>query len=159
MRQYQEHRSPVATTTAVAFVTYLIDWRGGERYRRFLASARKGDAEAVRRTYGRPIAGLDQAWSRRIEATAQAGGGKAMAAIKGTMGFYRPYALSLIGVLVTIFLALSFDLFIPQALKFLIDNVLGRRPVAVHGTRAVIAGRADPAGPEDVLRSSRCSAR
>lgn len=129
LRQFHEHRSPVATTTAVAFVTYLIDWRGGERYRRFLASARKGDVEAVRRTYGRPISGLDQAWSRRIEATSQAGGGKAMAAITGTMEFYRPYALSLIGVLVTIFLALSFDLFIPQALKFLIDNVLGHRPM------------------------------
>jgi ABC-type multidrug transport system fused ATPase/permease subunit len=129
LRQYPELRSPVATTTAVAFVTYLIEWRGGERYRRFLTSARKGDADAVRRTYGRPISGLDQAWSRRIEATSQAGGGKAMAAIKGTMEFYRPYTLSLIGVLVTIFLALSFDLFVPQALKFLIDNILGGRPV------------------------------
>ena len=129
LRQYQEHSSPVATTTAVAFVTYLIDWRGGERYRRFLASARKGDVEVVRRTYGRPISGLDQAWSRRIEATSNAGGGKAMAAIQGTMEFYRPYALSLVGVVITIFLALSFDLFIPQALKFLIDNVLGHRPM------------------------------
>src|SRR5207302_5075001 len=90
----------------------------------FLASARKGDAEAVRRTYGRPLSGLDQSWSRRMEATAQAGGGKAMAAIKGTMGFFRPYAWSLVGILVTIFLALSFDLFIPQALRFVIDNVL-----------------------------------
>jgi ABC-type multidrug transport system fused ATPase/permease subunit len=138
IRQYQDHRSPVATTTAVAFVAYLIDWRGGERYRRFLSSARKGDAEAVRRTYGRPLTGLDQAWSRRIEATAQAGGGKAMAAIKGTMEFYRPYTFSLIAVLVTIFLALSFDLFIPQALKFLIDNILGHRPMpfAVPGLLA-----------------------
>ena len=57
-----------------------------------------------------------------------------MSAIKGTMEFYRPYALSLIGVLVTIFLALSFDLFIPQALKFLIDNVLGHRmPFSIPG--------------------------
>jgi ATP-binding cassette subfamily B protein len=145
LRQYPELRSPVATTTAVAFVTYLIDWRGGERYRRFLASARKGDAEAVRRTYGRPLSGLDQAWSRRIEATAQAGGGKAMTAIKGTMDFYRPYTLSLIGVIVTIFLALSFDLFIPQALKFLIDNVLGGRPVGFTVPGVFTAGQPIPA--------------
>ena len=86
--------------------------------------ARKGDAEAVRRTYGRPLSGLDQAWSRRIEATAQAGGGKAMAAIKGTMPLLPAVPLSLVGILITIFLALSFDLFIPQALRFVIDNVL-----------------------------------
>jgi hypothetical protein len=41
VRQYSEHRSPVATTVAVAFITFLIDWRGGERFRRFLASARR----------------------------------------------------------------------------------------------------------------------
>lgn len=149
-RQYHEHHSPVATTTAVAFVTYLIEWRGGERYRRFLASARKGDAEALRRTYGRPLSGLDQAWSRRIEATSQAGGGKAMTAIKGTMGFFRPYAWSLVGILVTIFLALSFDLFIPQALRFVIDNVLAtgnaQKPIPFDIPGVVAAGQKIPDG-------------
>jgi ATP-binding cassette subfamily B protein len=144
-RQYHEHRSPVATTTAVAFVTYLIEWRGGERYRRFLSAARKGDAEAVRRTYGRPLSGLDQGWSRRIEATAQTGGGKAGAAIKGTMAFYRPYALSLVGIFVTILLALAFDLFIPQALRFVIDNVLAtgaaQKPVPFTIPGVVEAGQ------------------
>jgi ABC-type multidrug transport system fused ATPase/permease subunit len=146
VRQYQDHHSPVATTTAVAFVAYLVEWRGGERYRRFLVSARKGDQEAVRRTYGRPIAGLDQGWSRRIEQTSQAGGGKAMAAIKGTMAFYRPYALSLAGILVTILLALSFDLFIPQALRFVIDNVLGKSPVSFTIPGVVSAGQPIPEG-------------
>jgi ATP-binding cassette subfamily B protein len=144
VRQYHDHRSPVATTIAVAFVTYLIEWRGGERYRRFLASARTGDSEAVRRIYGRPLGALDQAWSRRIEATAQAGGGKAMAAIKGTLGFYRPYTLYLIGILITIFLALSFDLFIPQALRFVIDNVLGTKPVGFTVPGLFTAGQPIP---------------
>ncbi|MFN8633197.1 MAG: ABC transporter transmembrane domain-containing protein [Chloroflexota bacterium] len=130
-RQYAGHRSPVATTMAVACATYLIDWRGGERFRRFLASARTGDPEAIRRTYGQPLGQLEQAWNRRVEQTAQAGGGKAMAAIKGTMDFYRPYSLKLIGIVVTIFLALGFDLFIPQALRFVIDNVLGTAPSPV----------------------------
>ena len=146
LRQYQEHHSPVATTMAIAFVTYLVEWRGGERYRRFLAAARKGDAEAVRRTYGRPISGLDQGWSRRIEATSQAGGGKAMTAIKGTMAFYRPYTLSLVGILATILLALSFDLFIPQALRFVIDNVLGRSPVGFTVPGVFTAGQPIPEG-------------
>lgn len=143
-RQFHEHRSPVSTTTAVAFVTYLIEWRGGERYRRFLATARTGDAQAVQRTYGRPLGGLDQGWSRRIEATSQSGGGKATTAIKGTMAFYRPYALSLVGILVTILLALAFDLFIPQALRFVIDNVLGGRPVGFTVPGVFTAGQPIP---------------
>src|SRR6266542_143052 len=97
VRQYADHRSSVTTTIAVGFTTYLIEWRGGERFRRFLASVRSGDADALRRAYGRPISGLESAWNRRMEATAQAGGGKAMAALKGTMSFFKPYWLSLVG--------------------------------------------------------------
>jgi ATP-binding cassette subfamily B protein len=130
VRQYADHRSSVTTAIAVSFVTYLIEWRGGERYRRFLANARTGEADALRRAYGRPISGLESAWNRRMEATAQAGGGKAMSALKGTMSFFKPYWLSLVGILITIFLALAFDLFIPQALRFVIDNVLGTKPIA-----------------------------
>jgi ABC-type multidrug transport system fused ATPase/permease subunit len=128
MRQYAGHRSPVATTMAVACVNYLIEWRGPDRFRRFLTAARTGDTEAIRREYGQPLGALEQAWKTRAEATTQAGGGKAMAAIKGTIDYFRPYTLKLVGILVTIFLALSFDLFIPQALRFVIDNVLGTAP-------------------------------
>ncbi|MCC7366905.1 MAG: cyclic nucleotide-binding domain-containing protein [Chloroflexi bacterium] len=129
VRSYHDHHSPLSTTIAVAFVTYLIEWRGAERFRRFLTAIRGGESEALRRVYGRPLSGLDQAWARDMENKAQQGGGKAMAAIKGTMAFYRPYVWSLVGILVTIFLALSFDLFIPQALRFVIDNVLGTKAV------------------------------
>ena len=82
-----------------------------------------------------------------------------MAAIKGTMEFYRPYTFSLVGVLVTIFLALSFDLFIPQALKFLIDNVLGHRPMpfSVPGLIVTAASRSSRAPRRSGC--SRCSAR
>src|SRR6266536_27192 len=146
VRQYADHRSSVTTTIAVGFTTYLIEWRGGERFRRFLASVRSGDADALRRAYGRPISGLESAWNRRMEATAQAGGGKAMAALKGTMSFFKPYWLSLVGILVTIFLALAFDLFIPQALRFVIDNVLGTKPVGFTIPGLVDAGHAIPAG-------------
>jgi ABC-type multidrug transport system fused ATPase/permease subunit len=146
VRQYADHRSTVTTTMAVGFVTYLIEWRGGERYRRFLTSARAGDADALRRAYGRPISGLESAWNRRMEATAQAGGGKALSAIKGTMAFFKPYWLSLIGILVTIFLALAFDLFIPQALRFVIDNVLGTKAVGFTVPGLFEAGRPIPAG-------------
>jgi ABC-type multidrug transport system fused ATPase/permease subunit len=143
-RTYHEHHSPLATSIAVAFVTYLIEWRGAERFRRFLMAVRTGDADAIRRIYGRPLSGLDQAWARQMEQTAQQGGGKAWAAVKGTMVLYKPYTWSLVGILVTIFLALSFDLFIPQALRFVIDNVLGTKAVPFTIFGIVEAGQPIP---------------
>jgi ABC-type multidrug transport system fused ATPase/permease subunit/CRP-like cAMP-binding protein len=151
VRQYAEHRSPVATTVAVAFATYLIEWRGGERYRRFLASVRSGDADAVHKAYGRPLTELERSWNRRMEATAQAGGGKAWTAVKGTLSFFKPYWLSLVGILITIFLALSFDLFVPQALRFVIDNVLGRRPISFTIPGLVTAGEVLNTQEEQIL--------
>ncbi len=128
-RQYHLHSSPAATTVAVAVATYLIDWRGLERYVRFLLAARAaGPDQALRTEYGRPLPGIDQLWIRRMESNAQAGGGKTLAAITGAAPFFRPYRFRLVGIFVTILLGLSFDLFMPQAIRFLIDNILGRRP-------------------------------
>jgi ATP-binding cassette, subfamily B, bacterial len=127
--QHAERRSPNTTTTAVAFVTYLIEWRGAERYRRFLAAARAGTPDAFPRAYGRPLAGADQTWNRRMEVSGQAGGGKTLAAIRGTLPFFRPWVLQLVGIFITILLGLSFDVFVPLSIRFLIDNILSGRPL------------------------------
>lgn len=129
-RQYHEHSSPAATTVAVAFVTYLIESRGLERYRRFVQAARSGLSEALHREYGRPLPTLDQLWVRQMESITQAGGGKTLAAITGAAPYFRPYRWKLAAIFVTILLGLSFDLFMPQAIRFLIDNILGHRPLA-----------------------------
>ncbi len=128
VRQYAERRSAAATTIAAAFVTYLIDWRGAERYRRFLTAARAPNGDAFTRAYGRPLPGVDQTWVRRMEATAQAGGGKTLIAIRGVLPLLRPYALQVAGILVTIILGLSFDVFMPLAIRFIIDHILTQRP-------------------------------
>ncbi|MDP8924922.1 MAG: ABC transporter ATP-binding protein/permease, partial [Chloroflexota bacterium] len=128
VRQYHEHRSPAATTVATAFATHLIQWRGLERYRRFLLAG--GSLDALRKEYGRPLAALDQLWNRKMELSARASGGKTLAAIKGAAPYFRPYRWRLVGIFVTVLLGLSFDLFMPQAIRFLIDSVLGHRPFA-----------------------------
>jgi len=129
VRQHAERRSPATTTTAVAFVTFLIQWRGVERYRRFLLSARSGAPDAFQRAYGRPLAGADLTWVRRMEFRSQPGSGKTLAAIKGTLPFFRPYTPQLVGIFITILLGLAFDVFVPLSIRFLIDNILGLRPL------------------------------
>lgn len=129
VRQHAERRSPATTTTAVAFVTYLIQWRGAERYRRFLLAVRSGGSDAFQRAYGRPLAGVDQTWVRRMEFHSQSGSGKTLAAVKGTVPFFRPYTPQLVGIFVTILLGLAFDVFVPLSIRFLIDNILGLRPL------------------------------
>ena len=129
-RQYHAHGSPAAATVAVAFAAYLIEWRGLERYLRFLRAARTGSPDALRKEYGRPLADLDQRWLRQMESSTQAGSGKTLAAVTGAAPFFRPYRWQLVGIFVTILLGLSFDLFMPQAIRFLIDNILGHRPFA-----------------------------
>ena len=129
VRQHAERRSASTTTTAVAFVTYLIEWRGPERFRRLLVAARGGAPDAIRRAYGRPLADLDRTWLRRMEASAQAGGGKTLAAIKGTLPFLHPYTPELAQILVMILLGVAFNVFMPLGIRFIIDNILGQRPL------------------------------
>ena len=130
VRQHAERVSAATTTMAVAFVTYLIDWRGAERFRRFLVTARSGAPDAFERAYGRPLPAIDQAWVRRMEASAQEGGGKTLAAIRGTLPFFRPYRMKLVGIFITILLGLAFDVFVPLSIRFLVDNILGQRPLS-----------------------------
>jgi ABC-type multidrug transport system fused ATPase/permease subunit len=129
VRQYAERRSVTTTTIAVAFVTYLIEWRGGERFRRFLQTARSGTPDAFSRAYRSPLTKVDQTWVRRMEATTQASSGKAAIAIRGILPFLRPYSWHVVGILVTILLGLMFDVFMPLAIRFIIDNILGQRPI------------------------------
>src|SRR4051812_2159921 len=83
VRQYADHRSPVAATVAVAFVTFLIEWRGGERYRRFLARVRSRGAGAAPPAYRRPPSPPGRGRERPAEADAPARGGKGLTPPKG----------------------------------------------------------------------------
>ncbi|MFN8523020.1 MAG: ABC transporter transmembrane domain-containing protein [Chloroflexota bacterium] len=129
VRGYGDHRSPVTLTMAVDFTAFVVEWRGADRYKRFLLDARAGTDEAVRRGYGRPLAQVDQLWQRRMETAASAGGGKTMAALKGTFSLFLPYRWSVLAILLTILLGLAFDVFMPLAIRFVIDNILSLRPI------------------------------
>jgi ABC-type multidrug transport system fused ATPase/permease subunit len=129
IRQYRDHSSASSVTTAAAFVRFLIESRGADRFKRALSGIRGGTVEEPFRTYRRSIPQLDTLWQRQMEKAATAGGGKMGAAVKGTLPFFKPYRWSLAALVVMVFLGLVFDVTFPLALRFLIDSILGSRPI------------------------------
>ncbi|MFN0069934.1 MAG: ABC transporter transmembrane domain-containing protein [Chloroflexota bacterium] len=128
-RQRAERHSPVASNVAAAFVMYLISWRGADRLQRLIAEARKGNSDAFRAAYRPPLQVVEGQWLRRLEAANQTGGGSMIEAVKEVAPYFAPYRGALAWVMVTILLGLSFDLFVPFAFRFLIDQILSRRPL------------------------------
>ena len=62
-----------------------------------------------------------------------------LGALRDLGPYFRAYRAQLLLILLTILVGLSFDLFTPLALRFLIDNILGRQPLGftVPGLAAV----------------------
>ena len=119
----------MASHVASAFVTYLITWRGSERFQRLLIEARKGNPDAFRSAYRPPLQVVEGQWLRKLEAANQTGGGSMIDAVRELTPYFTPYASTLSWVMLTIVLGLSFDLFVPFAFRFLIDQILTRRPL------------------------------
>ncbi len=82
IRQRAERRSPLASYVASAFVTYLITWRGPERFQRLLLEARKGNPDAFRSAYRPPLQVVEGQWLRKLEAANQTGGGSMIDAVR-----------------------------------------------------------------------------
>ncbi|HEX3247188.1 MAG TPA: ABC transporter transmembrane domain-containing protein [Chloroflexota bacterium] len=129
IRQRAERRSPVASKVAAAFVMYLISWRGVDRFQRLLQEARKGNSNAFRAAYRPPLQVAEGQWLRKLEAANQTGGGSMLDAVKELRPYFTPYRGALSWVMLTIILGLSFDLFVPFAFRFLLDQILSRRPL------------------------------
>ena len=129
IRQRAERQSPLASHVASAFVTYLITWRGSERFQRLLIEARKGNPDAFRSAYRPPLQVVEGQWLRKLEAANQTGGGSMIDAVRELTPYFTPYVGTLSWVMLTIVLGLSFDLFVPFAFRFLIDQILTRRPL------------------------------
>jgi ATP-binding cassette subfamily B protein len=129
VQQRAERASPVATLTATAFVTHLIQSRGPERFCRLLRASRAGRTDAFRRVYGQPIAGAEGRWLHTLEAADQGSKRVVLAALSDLLPYFRTYWRHLAAILALILLGLLFDLFTPLALSFLVDNVLHRTPL------------------------------
>ena len=85
--------------------------------------------EAFRRIYGRPLQAVEGQWLRQLEADSQQSGRSALAALRELRPYFLAYRVQLAWIVLTVLLGLAFDTFTPLALRFLIDNILARRPL------------------------------
>jgi ATP-binding cassette subfamily B protein len=135
---YGIRQSATGTSSATAFVGYLVEHHGVERFKRFLGALRQGNGQtasvgpgqAFQRIYGRPLQSVEQSWYRVLEASGAGGGAKMGDAVKQLLPYMKMYRLQLLGILGCILVTISFSIFMPMSIRFLVNNILARRPLA-----------------------------
>jgi ABC-type multidrug transport system fused ATPase/permease subunit len=135
---YGIRQSATGTSSATAFVGYLVDHHGVDRFKRFLAALRQGNgqtpsagvAQTFQRVYGRPLQSVEQSWYRVLEASGAGGGAKMSDAVKQLVPYMKTYRLQLLGIFGCILVTISFAIFLPLSIRFLVNSILARRPLA-----------------------------
>jgi ABC-type multidrug transport system fused ATPase/permease subunit len=124
--------SSFVTTTATSFADYLIARYGRASYLALIKTAHQDAAEpdaAFSRVYHRPLAVVDRDWRRKLEASARAQQLSALATLQRLLPLATAYWLAGLGILFYTLVGIGFSLALPLAFRFLIDNVLGHRPL------------------------------
>jgi ABC-type multidrug transport system fused ATPase/permease subunit len=126
---YGIRQSGTGVSTATALVGFLLERYGVERFKRLLAMLRQEPDSAFRRVYGLPLQSLEQAWYRYLETSSAAGSAGLLDAMTQLLPYLKRYRLQLIGILLCILVAIAFTAFLPMAIRFLVNNILSRRPL------------------------------
>jgi subfamily B ATP-binding cassette protein MsbA len=121
--------SALTASAASAFVTFLIDRFGMARYRRLLVDVRRDSAHAFRRVYGRPLALVDRDWRRCLDTSAHVGQPSTWNIVRLLLPLARPHWRSGLIILLYTLGTIGFSLALPLAFRFLIDDILGQRPL------------------------------
>jgi ABC-type multidrug transport system fused ATPase/permease subunit len=149
IRIYGIRQSALGISVATAFVRFLIEEQKPERFRRFLGGLRDAEhTEAFRRVYGAPVQSLEQAWYRKMETTSAGGTTKVTDAVKQLIPYMRLYKRQLLGILLSILVTISFALFMPQSIRFLVNTILARNPLPFAVPTIGDAGHRLAVGPE-----------
>lgn len=129
LASYGIRQSATGEATATSFVGFLVRRFGADRYKRFLAGLKTGRPSALQRAYGQPLQSLEQAWYHEMETAASADTADMRQAIKALVPYMKWYRLQLVGILICILITIAFTVFMPQAIRFLVNNILARGPL------------------------------
>jgi ATP-binding cassette, subfamily B, bacterial len=131
-----EHSSGLGISAATAFARFLIKRYGLGRYRRLLH-----DGERFERVYPRPLEVVDRDWRRSLETLSRSRAPSSWATARQLLPLAVPYWRAGIAVVLLTLVGILFSLALPLAFRFLLDNILTRRPltadipfVGPHGT-------------------------
>ena len=124
--------SSVVVTAATAFAEHLIGRFGLSRYLSLLQTVRQSDSgpdAAFGHVYHRPLSVADRDWRRGLEAAARAQQPSALATVRRLLPLLVPYWWPGLVILFYALVGIGFSLALPLTFRFLIDNLLGHRPL------------------------------
>jgi ABC-type multidrug transport system fused ATPase/permease subunit len=134
-----ERSSGLGVSAATAFAHFAIERYGLARYRRLLRGG-----ERFERVYPRPLAVVDRDWRRSLEALSRSRAPSSWATARQLLPLARPYWRAGLAVVLLTLVGIIFSLALPLAFRFLIDNILARRPLSMDvpfiGPRGTVIG-------------------
>lgn len=145
---YGVRQSSTGRSTATAFAGYLVEQYGADRFKRLLGALKDGADAAVRRVYGTPLQSLEQAWHRGLEKSAAVGSASMLDALKQLVPYMKTFRWPMLGILGCILVAITFTIFMPLSIRFLVNNILARRPLPFSVPGIAEAGEQLAAGDE-----------
>jgi subfamily B ATP-binding cassette protein MsbA len=128
----EAHISSTVVTAASAFAEHLIDRFGLPRYRSLLRAARQSSSRPYtdfENAYGRSISIADRDWRRRLEAAARGQRFSAATTVRRLLPLLAAHWWSGLVILFYALVGIGFSLALPLTFRFLIDDVLGHRPL------------------------------
>jgi ABC-type multidrug transport system fused ATPase/permease subunit len=122
--------SAIGSTAACAFTGFLIDRYGQQRYRRLLRATHSGATEGFDAIYPSKLTIVDRDWRRHLESTGSDADSSIWPTLRRLYPIARPYWRAGLAVLACSLVGVGFSLAMPLSFRFLIDNILGQRPLS-----------------------------
>jgi hypothetical protein len=122
--------SGLAATVGGAFATFLIDRYGIARYRDLLRATHQGQPDSFEQSFPVSLTVAERDWRRNLEAADDENRASLWATSQRLIPIASPYWRSGLVVLACSLVGVGFSLALPLSFRFLIDNILGRRPLA-----------------------------
>jgi ABC-type multidrug transport system fused ATPase/permease subunit len=143
------HLSPLAASAATSLTGYLIAQHGLAQFRRLLLAPRATATDAFETVYHQPLAVAERDWLRDLETTTAAEQ-SARETLLRLLPLARPYWWSGLRILFYLLVGVGFSLALPLAVRFLVDNILARRPLQQAVPLIGPAGHVIAAGREQL---------
>jgi ABC-type multidrug transport system fused ATPase/permease subunit len=123
------HLSGLASMVADVFGAYLIERFGLQRYQQLVAATHAAGADRFDEVYPVSLTIAERDWRRQLEAADDQYRASFWQITLRLLPIVRPYWPAGIAVLACSLVGVGFSLALPLSFRFLIDNILGRRPL------------------------------
>jgi subfamily B ATP-binding cassette protein MsbA len=129
IEELAQRGSPRALHAAASFADYVVTRFGVKRYLQLLRAANSAEAHSFGQVYHLPLAVVDRDWRRLLETVGRRAEPSRLETLKRLLPLARPYWRQGLLALALMLASIAFSLVLPLAFRFLVDNILSRRPL------------------------------